>query len=226
VEAAAAPRATGGSGGRGGSTGTGGGSGAGHGGGAGSGGAFTTSVPSGTKLTALTTAQVAQLCTDLGTYVDKNVVPALCQASYSLAGPEAAYLDLLQNPAATNSELRAICASEVVDAGSCSELGADGGTGSCNISQVPSTCQATVGDYATCINDETTADLQLYASVPSCSTLTAASLTAYFAADGGSSANPPEPASCAQFDSTCNVDGGTTILSNMPVRVTPKRQRR
>ena len=187
--------------------------------------AFTTSVPSGTKLTALTSAQGVQFCSDLQNYVDSNVFPALCRASASLAGPEAAYLDLLQNPSASTPELQAVCAGEVVDAGSCSDLSADGGTGTCSISQVPSSCQATVGDYTTCVNDSTAADLQLYASIPSCSTLTAASLMAYFAADGGSSANPAEPASCSRFDSTCNVDGGTTILSNMPRRVTARAGR-
>jgi hypothetical protein len=224
IVALAACGSSSGAGGSGGSTGKGGASGSGSGGSSGSGGAFTTSVPSGTKLTDLTTAQGAQLCSDIQRYVDSNVFPALCRASSSLAGPEAAYLDLLQNPAATDSELRAVCASEVVDAGSCSDFGTDGGTETCNLSQVPSSCQATVGDYTTCVNDSTAADLQLYASVPSCSTLTAASLTAYFAADGGSSATPPEPNSCSKFDGTCNVDGGTTILSNMPQRVTPNRK--
>ncbi len=216
-----------GTGGTGGSTGSGGGTGSGKGGTTGSGGSFTTSVPSGTKVTGLTAAQTAQLCSDVESYVDNTFFPAICKAGTALLGPEAAYLDLIQNPTATTSELQATCASAAaMDAGdSCSNPLSDGGTETCNISQVPSTCQATVGDYTKCINDSTAADLQLYASVPSCSTLTAASLMAYFAADGGSSSNPAQPESCSKFDSTCTVDGGTSITSSMSLRMPPKGKR-
>ena len=128
-------------GGTGGSTGTGGG----KGGTTGSGGSFTTSVPSGTKVTALTTAQAAQLCSDVEGYVNNTFFPAVCRAASALSGPEAAYFELLQNPTASTSELRATCASAAaMDAGdSCSNTLADGGTETCNISQIPSTCQAT-----------------------------------------------------------------------------------
>jgi hypothetical protein len=79
-----------------------------------------------------------------------------------------------------------------------------------------------VGDYTKCINDLGIAELQPYDSVPSCSTLTAAILTAYFVADGGLSTNPAQPESCSKFDSTCNVDGGTSIKPSMNLRMTPK----
>jgi hypothetical protein len=226
---------SGGAGGTGGSTGTGGGTSAGTGGGTGSGkggttgggGAFTTSLPAGTKVTSLTTAQATQLCNDLESYVNNNLFPSICKEASALSGPEAAYFDLLENPSATDADLRAACVSAAaMDAGNpCTDIQLDGGTETCDISQIPATCQATVGDYTTCINDMATADNQLYASVPSCSTLTAASVTAYFAADGGASAEPPEPASCSKFDSTCDVDGGTPLMSNMKTRMMPKRRR-
>jgi hypothetical protein len=208
--------------------GAGGGTGSGKGGTTGGGGAFTTSVPAGTKVTALTTAQATQLCNDLESYLDNNLFPSICKASSALAGPEAAYFDLLENPSASDTELRAACVSgAAVDAGdSCSDFLADAGTETCNISEIPSTCQATVGDYTTCINAMSAADAQLYTSVPSCSTLTAASVTAYFAADGGLSAEPPEPASCSQIDSTCSVDGGSPVMSNMKARMMPPKRRR
>jgi hypothetical protein len=209
------------------STGTGGGTGSGKGGTTGSGGSFTTSVPSGTKVTGLTAAQAAQLCSDVESYVDNTFFPAICRATASsLSGPEAAYLDLLQDPTASTSELQAACASAATrDSGSaCPDTFVDAGTQTCNISQIPSTCQATVGDYAKCINDSTAADLQLYASAPSCSTLTAASLMAYFAADGGSS-NPPEPASCSTFESTCSVDGGVAVMPTISARMMPRPAR-
>jgi hypothetical protein len=212
-----------GTGGTGGSTGTG----SGKGGTTGGGGAFTTSLPAGTKVTALTTAQAAQLCNDLESYLNNNLFPSICKEASALAGPEGAYLDLLENSSASDAELRAACVSAAaMDAGnSCSDFVADGGAETCNISQIPSTCEATVGDYTTCINDMSSADTQLYASVPSCSTLTAASVTAYFAADGGASAEPPEPASCSQIESTCSVDGGSPVSSNMNARMMLKRRR-
>ena len=216
-----------GTGGTGGSTG-GGGTGSGKGGGAGSGkggatGAFTTSVPAGTKVTALTSAQATQLCSDISSFFDSTFLPELCRASSSVPGLEDAYLDLLQNPTASNSELQSVCASDTQDGG-CSDF-VDGGTDSCDVSNVPATCDATVGDYATCVNDMTFADVQFYSSLPGCSTLTAASLKAVFEADGGSSLNPPEPTSCSKFHSTCDVDGGSSAISNMSRRMTPKRRR-
>jgi hypothetical protein len=204
-------------------SGKGGASGSGKGGTTGGGGAFTTSVPAGTKVTGLTTAQAAQLCNDIESYFDNTFLPSVCQASSSLPGLEDAYFDLLQNPTASNTELQTVCASDAQDGG-CSDF-VDGGTGSCDISDVPSTCQATVGDYTTCINDMTTADVQLYATLPTCSSVTAASLKAFFEADGGSSFDAPEPTSCSKFDATCDVDGGTGVVSNMSRRMMPKRRR-
>ena len=216
---------TGGSNGGGTGTGKGGTTGSGGKGGTTGSGSFTTSVPSGTKVTGLTSSQAAQLCSDVETYVNDIFFPAVCNASSSLTGLEAAYIDLLQNPSASNSELQAACASAAGDAGSCSDFLVDGGTATCNISSVPATCQATVGDYTKCINDQSAADLQFYASVPGCGTLTAASVKAYFAADGGSSVDPPQPVSCTKFDSTCNVDGGTTSPASMSLRMMPPRRR-
>ncbi len=170
-------------------------------------GAFTTSVPAGTKLTDLTPAQAAQLCNDLQSYRG-NSSAFLCQASSSVGPLTDAYLDLLQNPTASDSELQTVCASDVVDAGC---ILVDAGTYNCDPSVLPSTCVATVGDYTTCVNDRSAAFAKFDSSLPSCSTLTAASLKAIFEADGGSGLEPPEPPSCSTFYSTCDVDGGATI---------------
>jgi hypothetical protein len=217
----------GGTGGSGGSPGKGGGAGGAKGGSTGEGGStgsggFTTKVPSATKLTALTTAQATQLCSDVESYLDSTFLPMLCHASAPLTGLEAAYLDLVQNPSASNSDLQAVCAGAAGDAGSCSDLG--DGTQSCDVSSEPSTCQATVGDFTKCLDDTSAADAQYYATLPSCSTLTAASVTAFFEADGGSSFNPPEPTSCSMFDSTCDVDG-SSAMSNMSLRMMPNKRR-
>jgi hypothetical protein len=216
---------TGGSGttGHAGSTGTAGNGSAGHtgsGGTTGAGGAFTTSVPSGTKLTGLTSAQQTQLCNDIDNY-GRAESPTICKATASITGLAAAYIDLLGNSAATTAELQAACTAASQDAGTC------GPTGTCNIGSIPSSCQATVGDYTTCINQELTADLQYFDSLPSCGSITAASLSAFFATDGGaSSAGPMESATCMMFDSTCSTDdGGTAAMTNMsPLRL-PRMKR-
>jgi hypothetical protein len=214
----------GGSTGKAGNTGTAGSSSAGHTGGGGTtgaGGAFTTSVPGGTKLTGLSSSQQAQLCNDLENYIDHTFFPEFCNAAAasSLSGVTAAYFDLLENPSTTDAQLRADCTAADADAGltasTCSSALLDAGTQTCNISSIPSTCQITVSQYATCINDTTTGGLQYYAGFPSCSTITAAGLNALFAADGGISEGAPEPPSCAMYDSTCDVDGGTAAMTNM-----------
>jgi hypothetical protein len=228
---------TGGSGatGHAGSTGTAGNGSAGHtgsGGTTGAGGAFTTSVPSGTKLTGLSSAQQTQLCNDINNYADHTFLPELCNAAAaaSVNGLAAAYADLIENPGVTDAKLRVDCSAADADAGAnaskCTDSLQDAGTQICDdFSSTPATCQATVGDYTKCLNDTTTSSLQYYASFPSCSTITAASVNAFFAADGGLNAGPPEPASCAMFDSTCSVDGGTSAMTNMsPLRL-PRMKR-
>jgi len=221
---------SGGTGGTGGSNG--GGTGSGKGGGTGTGkggttggGAFTTSVPAGTKVTGLTTAQATQLCNDINSYVDNTFLPALCKTPTSYLGLEDAYVDLIENPTASDSELQMVCASDAQDASSCSDS-VDAGVESCEgISQVPSTCEATVGDETKCLNDTAAADEQFYAALPSCGTLTGTTLKALFEADGGSGLEPPDPASCSKLESTCQVDGGSAAISNMSRRMTPKRRR-
>ena len=97
-------------------------------------GAFTTSVPSGTKLTALTGGQATQFCSDLQKFFDNTFIPTICNSSANVAGAEAAYVDLIGNPSATDSELRAACTAASADAGpnGCTDALVDGGTGSCD----------------------------------------------------------------------------------------------
>jgi hypothetical protein len=214
-----------------GSTGTAGGGGAGHTGTGGTpvtGGAFTTSVPAGTKLTGLTSAQATQLCSDIGTFINHTFIPNICNESASLSGLEAAYIDLLGNPGATDAQLRADCTAATADAGTsrCTGELVDGGVQTCNVSSIPSTCQATVGQYGTCLNDTNAATAQFYGALPKCNAITAASVTALFAADGGASQGPPEPSTCSMFDSTCTADAGTAALTNMSPLPMPSRMKR
>ncbi len=197
---------SGGGGGGGGVKAVGGNSGTSKGGTTGTGGAtgtFTSSVPSGTKLTALSGGQATQLCDDVDNYVNSAFVPVLCTDIRALLGPQAAYNDLTANPSATDAELRAACAAELAEAGSCNNIDASVAN-TCSASSfatVPSTCTATVGDYATCVNAIDPSYVQYGTAVPSCGTLTVASLRAYYAADGGGTTGPAPPAACAVFNS-------------------------
>src|ERR1700690_3035545 len=109
------------------------------GGGGGGGGSFTTSVPAGTKLTALTPAQAMQLCNDFSAYERNTLKTVLCDLSGLLAAA--------LSGGTTDADLRTACTQ-----GYNSCLSADGGlttTSSCDsttFSGEPSTCQATVGD--------------------------------------------------------------------------------
>jgi hypothetical protein len=220
------------------STGTGGGSVAGHGGGGTAGssnvgrggnsgnstGTFSTSVNSGTKLTALSGAQATQLCTDINSFFDNTLTATLCTAQDPDFGLEAAAAYLEANPSATDAQLQATCAQAAVDGGSCRVTGSvDGGIASCDTASIPSTCQATVGDYATCLNATEAAYVQFIAAIPSCGSLTAASLTAYFATDGGGTVGPTEPSSCATIDATCSTsDGGSDANAATSAFVLPQ----
>jgi hypothetical protein len=204
-----------GSAGRGGSTGSGGTTGSG-----GSGGGFTTSVPSATKITALTPSQITQLCSDVQNYVEHTEIPLLCNSVVPTEGIAAARAVLRDNPSATNAQLQAACAQSEADAGSCPfTLDPDGGLGTCDVSSIPATCQATVGDETKCANDTLASYVQFTNAIPKCSSLTAASLSAYTAADGGGAAGPAEPASCAMFDTggACHTSS-TSAMLNMSAR--------
>jgi hypothetical protein len=163
----------------------------------GGGGTFTTSVPAGTKLTSLTSAQATQLCTDLGSYEQKGLSTDLCK----FIGIEAALaVEALSSQQPTNADLQTAC-TQAYDG--C--LSPDGGTSSSScgpstFTAEPSTCTATVGDLQACASDETTQYNQVFGALPSCSALTTANLTSALASvsgDGGS--GPPPPASCAKL---------------------------
>ncbi len=73
--------------------------------GGGKSGAFTTSVPPGTKLTALTPSQATQLCNDLNTYAQGTLTSLLCKQ----LGVEAAlFLEAFQSTA-TDAQLQMTC---------------------------------------------------------------------------------------------------------------------
>jgi hypothetical protein len=162
------------------------------------GGSFTTSVPSDTKLSALTPAQQAQICADEEHYLSEGTFFSnFCRiiALQTLSGA--------LNEPLTDAQLQAGCASDYTGC-----LSADGGvTGSgttCNLSNVGSQCMGSVGDYLACSNDDIAKINQLAASLPSCSTITMSTLATAAAAIQGDAGFNTSPASCAPIDG-CNT---------------------
>jgi len=183
--------ATGGTNGSGGSKGTGGTNGTGGGSGNGT---FSTSVPSTTKLNNLSSGQATQLCSDFTSYATSTLTPDFCR--------ESGLLGALLGGGTTDAQLQAACTAAYNNC-----LASDGGatTTMCDPTMLASnsgssTCTATVGDLTSCLNDST-APLR---ALPTCSTLTAASLAA-LSMDGGSSTTP---ASCAPVNGCNGVSTG------------------
>lgn len=186
---------SGGSSATGGSGGAGSGTGGTTGGGNTSGGGFTTSVPSGTKLTTLTSAQATQICKDYDTYVEAHATTYCKALAVELSASAAGGSD---------ADLQAACTAAYTEC-----LTADGGLGfSCDPTDLMSSsasCTATVGDGVACINAQFTAQNQ----VPSCSSLTAATLAAA-TADGGVLGS--DPSACAAIDACDQGDASSSSL--------------
>src|SRR3954463_2047797 len=191
--AAAACSSGGGKGGASGASGggTGGTAGASSGGGSGgTGGSGTgisvTSLSGGTAVTALTPAQVTQLCDDTYAYFGSAIPKATsCKwrgLSYAASSSAPTQAQLQQG--CTNKETACQPTDPWAD-----NLG-------CN--DIPTTCTATVAQYTACISAEVAAFIQAVNGLPTCATLTSAGPPAVIEAE---TANPP--ASCASLADTC-----------------------
>jgi hypothetical protein len=136
---------------------------------------------------------------------------------------QAGYDYLQNNPNATNAQIQAACTQADADAGTCLfTANPDGGT--CTLGSFPSTCEATVADYTKCLNDTVTSYKQFGATIPSCSSLTVASLNAYFATDGGGQIGPTQPTECTVFDTGGACSTSTTAaMLNMGADMMRKR---
>jgi hypothetical protein len=165
-------------------------------------GAAISSVPSGTKLSALTPTQATQLCSDLDAYVEQASLDRACgQWGLDQAAALAA-----KTPASSDADLQAACTQGYNqclsgDAGLTTGSPCDSST----VSQVPSSCTATVGQLETCTEDRQVASNQMVASRPSCASLTAATLKAALSPDAGTG-RFTDPASCTPFDSNCAIN--------------------
>jgi hypothetical protein len=189
-----------------------------------SGGGFTTSVPSGTKLTSLTPQQAMQLCTDFDTYATTALSPDLCKL---LAIEATALLSFSATAQPSDAALRMTCTQTY---NSCL-AGGDGGittTSSCDPSTFttePATCTATVGDLTMCTNASVTATKQELAELPSCSSVTAANLISSLAtiaaqADAGMSMS----ATCTELETNCSM--GSSSSSTVALVTAARRLRK
>jgi hypothetical protein len=178
-----------------------------------SGGEFTTSVPSGTKLTSLTPQQATQLCTDFENYATTTLTPDLCK----LLAIEATALSLSISSGAQPSDatLRTTC-TQTYD--SCLS-GGDGGittTSSCDSSTLtsePSTCTSTVGDLTMCVNASLTSTNQAVAALPSCSAVTAENLISSLQSLAAQAdAGAPMSATCTALESNCSTASSSSSM--------------
>lgn len=160
--AAGGTNASGGGGGAGGATGTGGAT----------GGSSVTAL-SGTKaLGTLTPDEAAQLCDDTYAYFGKAITQATTCKWKALSYATS-------SSAPTEAKLQQNCSSKET---SC--LAGSGATGNPGCNDIPSTCTATVAEYAACISDEATNFTQTVSGLPMCGAFTSTGTDAVWAAMG------------------------------------------
>jgi hypothetical protein len=167
----------------------------GGGGGGGGGTHFSTSVSGSAPVASLSGGQQAQLCGDIQHFAS-SLTGDLCRAEAFLA---AALLEAT-NSSASNADLQSACNAAYSD---CVNASADAGTGQCDFSTInPATCTATVAQVSACLNDLGAQTDRAVAAFPSCSSVTAQSITS-----AGSSATQDagagQPASCVTLNNVC-----------------------
>jgi hypothetical protein len=142
----------------------------------------------------LTPAQQMQLCTDVTNYTVNNISKA---NGCKFAGVESAIIVYAFDPSMTDADLQSACSQAVTQ---CNSAPPDTSGGNCDFSGV-ATCSAdaTIGDFNTCASAEVTAESAAFASLPACSAITGAWITANADTVGTIS----EPASCVSLDAKC-----------------------
>jgi hypothetical protein len=172
----------------------------------GGGGGFSTSVPGGTKLSSLTTAQAAQLCTDLTTYESTQSATQTADGCKQFGIDAAFEAQTSSSTTLTDAQLQAACTAAYSN---CTSM--DGGSGgqalctSTTFAGEPTACTSSVSDVQKCISDMNSANATFYGALPACGALTTATLASAEATlngDGGSS-GPADPASCMPIEANC-----------------------
>jgi hypothetical protein len=136
-------------------------------------------------------AEATQLCNDTAAYFARSI-------SNAVACKWSALTTSASSSSPTDQQLETFCTGQEntclqADAGAGSNVGAG-----C-LGTIPSSCTATVAQYAACISDETAGFLTTVNGLPSCATVKNTDTTAIFNAQAASS-----PASCAAISNACS----------------------
>ena len=178
----------------------------------GSGGAppytFTTSVDGGVSLTALTMTQATQLCADIGAANAGPLQTTFCSAYNRVVAVDDTRSYLEGNPGSSNASLQATCTRYLM-AQSSSPCPVAVACDATRIGKSPAACTATVADLVTCINENAAIDQELLNVIPSCTSITASSLSRYFA-DGGAFDMYAGVSTSASCESTVSCYGIST----------------
>jgi hypothetical protein len=153
----------------------------------------------------LNTSQQAQLCSDIQHFAQSVVSADVCKAEAFLA----AALVEVGNSAATNADLQSACNAAYSD---CVNAAADAGAGMCDLGGL-ATCNATVAQVSACLNDLGAQDDRAVAQFPSCSSVTAQSITNFSSTTTTTDAGATLPASCVTLDNIC--PGAVTTMTKM-----------
>lgn len=153
----------------------------------GSGGAppytFATSVDGGIPLTDLTSSQAMQFCADVSTTNAGPLQATSCSAYNRAVAVDDTRDYLGDNPGTSNASLQEACTRFLMGQNSspCPLVQA------CDPAEIAlssAACTATVADVVTCINENAALAQELLNTTPSCTSITASSLSLYFAAGG------------------------------------------
>jgi hypothetical protein len=162
------------------------------------GGNFSTSVPGNKSIASLTPSEQAQLCHDAEQWSQTSLQPSLCKTSAVLTAAFGAAVD----SSVSDAQIQMSCTqayNECLTSGQSPDAGA---TSSCQMGLSDPTCTATVAEMTACLNDESAALAQETSALPSCGSLTRASLNTATGSDSDAGA-ADEPASCKIVNMKC-----------------------
>ena len=144
---------------------------------------FATSVDGSVPLTDLTAAQAMQFCADVSTTNAGPLQTTSCSAYNRAVAVDDTRGYLEDNPGTSNASLQAVCTRFLMGQNSspCPLVQA---CDPARIALSSAACTATVADVVICINENAALAQELLNTTPSCTSITASSLSRYFAAGG------------------------------------------
>jgi hypothetical protein len=170
---------------------------------------FSTSVDGGAPLRTLTTTQAAQLCADIGVANAGAIQTIFCSSYNQAVAVDDTRTYLEDNAGSSNASLQATCARYLM-AGNSDPCPTAQACDATRIAASPAACTATVADVVACINENATISQELLSTTPSCTSVTASSLSRYFN-DGGAFDMYAVPSSSASCEALVSCYGISTI---------------